>query len=247
MSNINIEEILNKLKSINTMVYNSFYEEIDDLEKMYVENTFKVVVLGEFSSGKSTFLNALMGRRILYSDMDEATGMTTTIKNSNRNIATINFEDDEIHTISMNTDNFYKELSDYLNINKQNNKKVHDVHIQYEFNNIEEDVIFVDTPGLKGISDEQLNITKDAIKEANAVIFLITEKGLSETELNLLFGRDEKFGNIKTKEVFVLINKIGTVYDIKSEFDANSYIEKVICNVKNTLKENNLDIDNVLQ
>ena len=44
-----------------------------ELEQRYEESTFRVVVLGMFSRGKSTFLNALIGRRLLYKSDREAT------------------------------------------------------------------------------------------------------------------------------------------------------------------------------
>lgn len=39
--------------------------ETDDNCSMLMEDGFKVVVVGEFSRGKSTFINALLGKRIL--------------------------------------------------------------------------------------------------------------------------------------------------------------------------------------
>ena len=38
---------------------------IDNLRQKLEENEFSIVVVGEFSAGKSTFLNALMGKNIL--------------------------------------------------------------------------------------------------------------------------------------------------------------------------------------
>lgn len=96
MNENKINIILNKINKINHLTNKIFSDEIKDIEDMYNDNIFKVVVIGEFSSGKSTFLNALIGRRILYSDIDEATGMTTTIENSDNNVAIINFEDGDI-------------------------------------------------------------------------------------------------------------------------------------------------------
>lgn len=53
-----------------------------ELEQRYEESTFRVVVLGMFSRGKSTFLNALIGRRLLYESDREATGAITLLRNS---------------------------------------------------------------------------------------------------------------------------------------------------------------------
>lgn len=226
---------LEELKKINHLTNEIFTEEIGYIEEMCNNNTFKVVVIGEFSSGKSTFLNALIGKRILYSDMDEATGITTTIENNKSNKAIINFEDGDIKQIPIGTEANYKKLSNYLNINKQDGKKVKYVNVQYAFDGIDEDIIFVDTPGLQGMSEEQLLTTKEAIKDANATIMLINKKGISQTELDLICGRNKEFGKIKTKEIFILINKIGEIYDSNNIEVSNEKVEKIINQVKSDL------------
>lgn len=46
---------------------------IDNLRQKLEENEFSIVVVGEFSAGKSTFLNALMGKNILPTFSGETT------------------------------------------------------------------------------------------------------------------------------------------------------------------------------
>lgn len=235
-----INDVLKKINNINYLTNETFSEEIDYIEDMYNDSIFKVVVIGEFSSGKSTFLNALIGKRILYSDMDEATGMTTTIENSENNIAIVYFEDEDVKKIKIDSNSGYDELSKYLNINNQKHKKVKHINVKYKFENIDEEIVFVDTPGLQGISDEQLLVTKNAIKDANAVIMLINKKGLSETELDLICGKNEQFGKLSTKEVFVLINKIGQIYDSNDSIYANQKVDEIVAQVKYDLNNNNV-------
>ena len=47
------------------------------------EKTFRIAVVGEFSSGKSTFLNALLGRDILTHGREETTATVTEIMHDN--------------------------------------------------------------------------------------------------------------------------------------------------------------------
>lgn len=54
-----------------------------ELEQMVVSECFNVMVLGMFSRGKSTFLNSLIGKHLLFEDPNEATGSITLIRNSN--------------------------------------------------------------------------------------------------------------------------------------------------------------------
>ena len=50
-----------------------FTSSIKKLRSNVADGLFSIVLVGEFSSGKSTFLNALMRRRILPTFSDEAT------------------------------------------------------------------------------------------------------------------------------------------------------------------------------
>ena len=53
---------------------NSFIERLTDKE-------FRIAVVGEFSSGKSTFINALLGKDILNHETTETTAVITRIVN----------------------------------------------------------------------------------------------------------------------------------------------------------------------
>ena len=235
MVNLKIEDSLKKLRKINGLLNDVFSDEVNQLENLYNDNIFKVTIIGEFSVGKSTFLNALVKKRILFSDFDEATGIVTTIENNKKNMAIINFQDGNIKKMDIGTKEDYNELKTYLDINNKEKNKVTSVNVKYDFDGVDNEIIFVDTPGLQGISDEQLKITKDAIKEANATIILINPKGLNENELSLICGRNKDFGKLRTKEIFLLVNKIGIIYDNNPKEEADKKIENVLNEVNNKL------------
>ena len=52
---------------------------IADFIDMLQKEEFSIVIVGEFSVGKSTFLNALMGEKILPSYSDETTATVTCL------------------------------------------------------------------------------------------------------------------------------------------------------------------------
>lgn len=68
LTNEDISKIINeleKIKNIDFILQNkSLQANFDNVLKRLKTNTFKLAVVGEFSSGKSTFLNALIGRNI---------------------------------------------------------------------------------------------------------------------------------------------------------------------------------------
>ena len=56
-------------------------DDFDKVIKRLCEKNFRIAVIGEFSSGKSTFLNALIGKDILKHGRLETTATITEIKN----------------------------------------------------------------------------------------------------------------------------------------------------------------------
>ena len=73
-----IQKIIgNKYIVENNLYHDVFKKIIERLE----DKTFKLAVVGEFSSGKSTFLNALIGKDILKHGTQETTATITEIRN----------------------------------------------------------------------------------------------------------------------------------------------------------------------
>lgn len=62
--------------------------------KKLTENSYQVLVVGEAKRGKSTFVNALIGRDILPTDVDIATSQVFRISPAEREAYCLRFEDD---------------------------------------------------------------------------------------------------------------------------------------------------------
>jgi len=77
---INSIEVVAKDKNVSSSV--PFGGEFDNIIERLRDNTLRVVVVGSFSSGKSTFLNALMGKDLLKHGTKETTATITEIVNS---------------------------------------------------------------------------------------------------------------------------------------------------------------------
>lgn len=240
-----MEKLYNKaielLREISQNIDNDYEKDIEEIENLLNDDSYKIAVIGEFSVGKSTFLNSIIGKRILYSSAQEATGVLTTIKNSEKMLAEIIYDDSRSEPIGLSKENSYFELKSYLDKNRNDNKNIKNVNISYPIVGIDKDVLLLDTPGLQGIRDKELLITKEVLKEAHATIVLVDYKGLTGTELNLLKGNLKEFGRIKTKEIILVINKISELYSTRSKEEALAKINRVVESVKATLKENSLD------
>lgn len=221
-------------------LYAEEIQEVEDALKHYKDyNTFKIAVIGEFSVGKSTFLNALIGKRLLYSAAQEATGVATEITNSNKKIATV--YGDISAEIDLSNNDAYKKLIPYVNRDNKINNEVEGIHIEYPIKALGENVSILDTPGLQGLGDREVKIAKKALSESNATIIIIEPKGITGSELDLLKGKLNGFDKIKSKKSIILINKIGSFFDNYPHEQAIEKIEKCKLGVKEELAKNDIN------
>ena len=68
-------------------------EELDLLERKISSDTFKMLVLGEFKRGKSTFINALLGAEILPAFAIPCTAVINEIRYAEKKKAVVHFSD----------------------------------------------------------------------------------------------------------------------------------------------------------
>ena len=137
--------------------------------------SYDVVVCGEIKKGKSTFINAMIGREILPVDTQVATSQVFRISNSPTESFELAFIDGTRQRIEQH------ELSKYgsqVEINLKNetqfiNSKVVDyiqVNVPVAF--LPQGVTIVDTPGLGSLHADHEQITTRYIQNAAAVIFI---------------------------------------------------------------------------
>lgn len=167
----------------------SLFKLKDDVEK----NLFSVVLIGEFSVGKSTFLNALMHRRMLPSFKKETTATVNFLRHTSqapngeagivyyRNGTTKILPDLSVETIAkfVSTTGDTKEGTIAQTVEKV------DLFLDSKF--LEDGVMLVDSPGLNGITENLEEITRRQIKESHACIFMFsTDHPGTKTEFEIL-------------------------------------------------------------
>ena len=82
MQNSDLKQKLDLLKSYS-VIYDgaNIKDTIDTLEDRIEQNEFKIAVVGEFSAGKSTFINSIVGKDLLKHATLETTAALTYIHN----------------------------------------------------------------------------------------------------------------------------------------------------------------------
>lgn len=155
------------------LIIDSEHEVLNKQWSNWKRNRFEIVVVGEFSTGKSTFINALLRKNVLPS---RVTPTTATI-NYIRHIKEGDGEEKAIITFvdGRKTESPFDQLEEYVTeMSREHNvvEEISFVDLFVDSPYLEEGVVIVDTPGLQALHPEHERITKDQIKRSSASILL---------------------------------------------------------------------------
>lgn len=180
------------------------------------EDRFNLMVVGRFSRGKSSLMNALLGTDYLPTGIVPLTSVITTVHYGSRPRVVLNFMNSGLpRQISLS------DLPRYVTqqSNPGNEKKIAVAEIQLPVELLRRGVYFVDSPGLGSIAIENTLTTERFLPQADAFI-LVTgyESPMSEEEDRIL-QRIQGAG----KPLFVVLNKQDTV-DEQQRIAALKYV-----------------------
>ncbi|WP_169753892.1 dynamin family protein [Campylobacter curvus] len=151
----------------------------DELRKLdlFINEPVTIAIVGQFSSGKSTFLNVLLGREILPTGVTPVTAKLTHIRYGQSYALRVDYKNG-------------KELNlDVSEIAKFVDQRVFGDDVKqlciYAPVPLLKSVNFIDTPGLNSLSNSDTNITKEVLKDVAGVIWLsLIENAARASELN---------------------------------------------------------------
>lgn len=202
-----------------------------DLQGRLAEDQFNLMVVGRFSRGKSTLMNAILGNEYLPTGIVPLTSVITTVRYGSKPQAVLHFQDSGLnHEISLAS------LPDYVTQkgNPGNTKKIAWAEIQLQVEILRRGFFFVDTPGLGSTIIENTLTTERFVPQADAFILVTSyESPLSEEEDRIL----QRIRNTN-KRLFVILNKQDTV---RPE-ERNDVLEFVAGRLNETLGANVPDI-----
>lgn len=213
--------------------------EIEEAKNFLLRDDFKIVVVGEFSRGKSTFINALLGKRVLPAKTNPTTTIINTITYGENKKFVLHFRDTET-TCQISEDAFksitaVEEPADDSSESLQNyQNKVAEIarikfaEITYPIELCKNGIELVDTPGTNDLDQVREEITFKFIPEADAAIMLLSaEQILSRSELNFLRERILKND----------IDKVFFVINFKDRLESESDGERIRVMAFNELKK----------
>lgn len=191
------------------------------------EGRFVVAVMGKAKRGKSTLLNALLGRRDdLLAPIDKlpASSAITRFRWAIREEVTVLMRDGRKESIPAS------QVRDYVTEegNPENRKGVDVVEIAAPFPDFDRDLVLMDTPGAGSLHEHHDAILQGIIPQADAVIFLVTARmPLDQDEVELL-GRMKA---ADVRRVFFAVNKVDEVANPKDLEDAVAHNRSLLTQI----------------
>jgi small GTP-binding protein len=157
-----------------------------------------VTVMGEFNSGKSTFVNALIGEEVAPMGITPTTATINVLKYGAEQKGRVVYLDDDTREVAWN------DVPRLLKgLDAAEARRIRVVEVLYPLETLQR-VNVVDTPGLNSIHPEHEETARKFIAEADAVLWLFTvDQAAKATE-------GEALGKIKAagKKILGVVNKI---------------------------------------
>ncbi len=162
-----------------------------------------IAIMGEFSSGKSTFINALLGEAVAPMGVLPTTSTINLFRRGPSGSARVHYRDgsigtvarDEVHTFLQNLDDLEASRIRHMEIERTGPRLG--------------DAAVVDTPGLNALDTFHERVTREFVEEADAIIWIFSAtRGGAASE-----GSALKSLGADGRQVLGVLNKVDTLHD----------------------------------
>jgi len=168
-----------------------------------IDRALNLVVMGEVKAGKSTFINALIGREVSPVEVTETTASVIEIFYSESPQGIIRKKNSK--NFAGSPEEIFAELSaekgnlDYFS-------DVKNVSLALPFENLKK-LNIVDTPGLASITEENEAVTVNYIQKADVVLWLFNGNHMGQADVKEKLSETAKYG----KPVIGIVNRVDEV------------------------------------
>ena len=178
-------------------------------------NNFKVMVLGEFKRGKSTFINALLGEEILPAYSTPCTAIINEVKWSDRKRALLHFNKSEDKPLQQPLEIPVTEIEKYVVIQDDvdqskaiNQSEYEKLELFWPLKLCENGVEIIDSPGLNEHKTRQ-QVTENYLATVDAVLLILScEQLFSKSEQEVV---DNKLRPMGHEDIFFICNRINMI------------------------------------
>ncbi len=197
------DSLLGKLKKLDEELKDETFLASNELKNaiqklLYrAKEPMKIAITGQFSSGKSTFLNALLSQNILPTGITPVTSKVNYIKYADELKLKVRYLDgrDEFHRV--------EDISRFTD-QRQEVEEISHLTL-YAPLDILKDITFVDTPGLNSNSELDTQTTEEVLKQVDGIIWLsLIDNAGKMSELQVL---EQYISSYANKSLCVLNQK----------------------------------------
>jgi GTPase SAR1 family protein len=154
---------------------------LDELMRDIESGFYSVVLLGEFNRGKSTLLNALLGRDLLPVDILPTTAAIHVVRYSPSSMLRAHYHGGTVEDLELTKDT----LGRFVSV--ENAARVEYLEIGLPEPVLSGGMVFIDTPGVDDLNRQRAEITFQFVPRPDAVIFVLdATAALRRTEADFL-------------------------------------------------------------
>jgi GTPase SAR1 family protein len=213
-------------------------KKVDETRNQLLKEQFQIVVVGEFSRGKSTFINALLGKKLLPSSAKPTTTLLNMITYSKEPFIKLHFRKKDVKEIN---EEMFKKLvapkepfpgdkESEQEYEKQVElfKSIEYAEIGHPLSFCKDGVRIIDTPGTNDLDPAREQLTNSIIPQSDAAILLLSAiKILSESEMSFL---KDRILSSDIQKIFIVVNQ-------KDLLESPEEIKKVYNHAYKNLKD----------
>lgn len=176
------QNILNAKKYALQLKETEIADQLDLVYTTLIRDQFEVIVVGEFSNGKSTFINALLRNQILPASNVPTTALINKITYAPMENYRLQYDNGRSEQIT------YDEFVQYVAEDKQivdgklgglfaklkeKFNAVNHIQIGYPAPLCQNNVVIIDSPGTNDMDERRIKITDEYIPKSDAAIFVL--------------------------------------------------------------------------
>lgn len=179
-----IETLQQRLQQGDMQAYGQECSALATLRQSIEKNKFTVAVVGEFSRGKSTFVNALIRQELLPMDVLPETALLQVVEYAPETSVELVYKDGRREPIAADRESLERFSIDGAEAQRED---IACLHIGCPSYLLKKNITLIDTPGVMDMEDQRADITYGVLPQADMVLFLLDATSpLKKTEYEFI-------------------------------------------------------------
>lgn len=198
-------------------------KQLGDSRENLLQDAFRLMIVGEFKRGKSTLVNAMLGKDVLPARVAPCTAIITEVRYADAPKAVLHFHDKEKAPLTVDVADLrkYVVIEDDGDDDDGPDGKIAQspyalMELHYPLDLCKNNVRIIDSPGLNE-HKTRTKVALDFLSRADALVFVLScQMALAETELSFI---DNQLGGRNLHHVFFLWNHFDAIVDSPDDIE----------------------------